>query len=61
VKSLIMMSIVLLAIAVPGVAARHPDARHGLWRALGTFALLAALYVAYLIFIHPVAFVPHWP
>lgn len=60
-KSLLVMSIVLLAVIIPGLAARNPDPRRGLWRALTLFAIAAALYTGYLIFVHPFVFVPHWP
>jgi uncharacterized membrane protein len=61
VKGLLVMSIVLLAIIVPSLAARSQDPRRGLWRALTLFAIAAAIYVGYLIFVHPFVFVPHWP
>lgn len=60
-KSLLLMSLLLAAIAIPARAARDPNPRRGLRRALVAFFIATALYVGYLTRIHPVVFVPHWP
>jgi hypothetical protein len=60
-KSLIMMSIVVAAMAIPILASLDPNPRRGFRRALAVFALAAAFYAGYLIFVHPYVFVPHWP
>ena len=60
-KSLILMSIVIMSIVIPAMAARDPNPRRGMRRAVIAFAAFAALYLGYLLFVHPYAFVPHWP
>jgi hypothetical protein len=55
------MSVVIASIVIPALASRDPNPSRGLRRAVISFAIFAALYVGYLIWIHPNAFVPHWP
>jgi len=61
VKTLILMSIVIASVVIPALASRDSDPRRGLRRAVIVFTIFAALYLAYLLFVHPVVFVPHWP
>ena len=60
-KSLLLMSLVLLSIAIPARAVRDPDARRGLRRTLIALFVVVCLYLAYLTMVHPVVYVPHWP
>ncbi len=60
-KTLLLLSVVIAAIAIPGLAARDPNPRRGLRRALIALLVANALYIAYLTQLHPVLFVPKWP
>ena len=60
-KSLLLISILVSAIAIPAIAARDPRPRRGiLWMVLALLAFNAA-YAAYVMLIHVRLFVPHWP
>jgi hypothetical protein len=61
VKSLLLMSVVLAAIALPALAARDPRPRRGFKRLLLGLFIANALYLAYLTMFHPALYVPHWP
>ncbi|MBI5543380.1 MAG: hypothetical protein HY901_05795 [Deltaproteobacteria bacterium] len=50
---LILMSVVIASIAIPVRAARHPDPRRGLKRALVQTLLFDAVYVLAVLFIYP--------
>lgn len=60
-KSLLLISVVLAAIAIPAAAARDPRPRRGLVRAILWLFVVNALYVAYIVLLYPALFVPHWP
>jgi hypothetical protein len=60
-KTLLLISVVIAAIAIPAAAARDARPRRGMFRALLWLLVLNALYVAYLTLLHPVLYVPHWP
>lgn len=60
-KTLILMSIVIASIVIPAIASRDPKPGRGMRRAVILFTVYAALYLAYLLYVHPYVFVPHWP
>jgi len=60
-KSLLLFSVVIAAIALPALAARDPHPRRGFKRLLVALLVVNALYLAYLTMLHPVLYVPHWP
>lgn len=60
-KSLLLLSVVVAAIALPALAARDPRPRRGFRRLMVALLLANAAYLAYLTLLHPVLFVPHWP
>ena len=60
-RSLLFLSVVVAALAIPARWARHPDAALGLRRTLLALLAANALYLAYVAWLHPVLFVPHWP
>lgn len=60
-KSLLLISVVIAAIALPALAARDPRPRRGFKRLLVALLIANALYLLYLTQLHPVLFVPHWP
>lgn len=59
-KSVLLLSIVLAALAIPAVTARHPNPRRGVWRMLLLVLLFDAAYLAYITLVHPVVFPPQW-
>lgn len=59
-RSILLLSILLAAIAIPAFAARDHNPRRGARRMLALLLLFNALYLAYLTLIHPFAFVPSW-
>lgn len=60
-KSLLLISVVFAAIAIPLLSARDPNPGRGLRRMMAMFFAFNALYLAYLILVHTRLFVPHWP
>jgi len=61
VKSILLFSIVLAAIALPALFARDSRPRRGFKRMLLALFIANALYLAYLTLIHPALFIPKWP
>lgn len=59
-KSLLLLSVVLVALAVPALTARDPDPRRGMRRTLLLVLAFNALYLAYIVLVHPFVFVPKW-
>jgi hypothetical protein len=59
-RSLLLLSIVFAALAIPALTARHPDPRRGVRRMVLLVLAFNALYVAYITLVHPYAFVPKW-
>jgi hypothetical protein len=60
-KSLLLLSVVIAAIALPALAARDPRPRRGFKRLMLALLIANALYLAYLTLVHPARYVPHWP
>lgn len=60
-KTLLLLTIVFSALALPVLAARDPDPRRGVARLLVMILAFNLLYLFYLTRVHPVVFVPHWP
>jgi hypothetical protein len=60
-KSLLLISIIIAAVAVPVIAARDPRPGRGLARMLVVLVAFNLVYLAYLTLIHVTVFVPHWP
>jgi hypothetical protein len=61
VKSLLLFSIVLAAIAFPAIFARDSRPRRGFKRLMLALFIFNAIYLAYLTMLHPVLFIPKWP
>jgi hypothetical protein len=60
-KSLLLVSIVIAAFAIPAITARDPNPRRGVKRMIFYLLAFNAIYLAYVAWVHPVLFVPHWP
>lgn len=60
-KSLLLFSIVLAAIALPAIFARDARPRRGFQRLMLALLIVNAIYLAYLTMLHPVLFIPRWP
>lgn len=60
-KSLLLFSIVIAAVALPALAARDPQPRRGFRRLMVALLVVNAAYLAYLTLLHPALYVPHWP
>jgi cytochrome c biogenesis factor len=61
VKSLLLFSVVLAAIALPAFFARDARPRRGFKRMLLALFIANTLYLAYLTLVHPFVFIPRWP
>jgi hypothetical protein len=61
VKSVLLFSIVLAAIALPAIFALDASPRRGFKRLLLALLIVNAIYLAYLTMLHPVLFIPKWP
>jgi hypothetical protein len=59
-RSLLLLSIVFAALAIPALTARDRDPRRGVRRMVLLVLAFNALYVAYVTLVHPYAFVPKW-
>ncbi len=59
-KSLLLLSIVLSAIAIPYLTARDPNPRRGVRRMAVLVLAFNAAYLAYLTLVHARFFVPQW-
>jgi hypothetical protein len=59
-KTALLMSIVVAALAIPALAARDSNPRRGLRRTVVLLFVFNALYLAYLTLVHPFVFVPAW-
>lgn len=59
-KTLLLLSIVLAALAIPIVFARDRDPRRGVRRMFVLLLLFNTLYLVYVTQVHPVVFVPRW-
>ncbi len=60
-KTILLLSIVLAALAFPLVLARDPDPRRGMRRLLLLLLVFNAAYLFYVTRLHPVWFVPQRP
>lgn len=60
-KSLLLFSIVLAAIALPAIFARDSRPRRGFKRLMLALLIVNAIYLAYVTMFHPVLFIPRWP
>lgn len=58
-KSLLLMSIIFVTLALPVLAARGPNPRRAMKRMLVSLLVFNAAYVAYLTRLHVTLFVPH--
>ncbi len=59
-KSLLVLSIVFAAVAIPAIASRDPNPVRGARRMLLWLFVFNALYLLYISRLHPVLFVPKW-
>ncbi len=57
-KALLLLSILVVTVAVPALAARDANRRRGLWRMLLFLLLFDAAYLAYVTLGHASLFVP---
>jgi len=57
-KSLLLISLLIAALAIPAITARDPNPRRGLKRMVMLLLAFNALYLAYITLIHPLIFVP---
>jgi hypothetical protein len=60
-KTLLLLSVLLAAIVIPGLGARAASPRRGLRRVLVALLVVNGLYVLYLTRLHTVLYVPSWP
>lgn len=60
-KTLLLMSILFAAIALPIVTARDPDPRRGVRRLLVLLLIFHAVYLIHITMLHPILFVPQRP
>jgi len=60
VKTLLLLSILYGAVAIPALTARDPNPPRGIKRMLLVLCLFNAAYLVYVSWIHPEIFVPRW-
>lgn len=60
-KSILLMSVVIAAVAIPAIASRERDPRKGMRRMLLMLLIFNGLYIAYLTLVHVAFYVPTWP
>jgi hypothetical protein len=60
VKSLLLMSVLLMSFALPAVLARDANPRRAVKRLLVLLLVTNAIYLAYLTLVHPETYVPTW-
>jgi hypothetical protein len=56
-KSLLLMSVIIVTIVAPLLAARDPDAVRGARRLFVSFTMFCVVYALYVTYVHPL-FVP---
>jgi hypothetical protein len=59
-KSLLLMSVLIGGLVIPGIAARDRNPRRGARRMLVLLLAFNLLYVAYLTLVHTAVYVPKW-
>jgi cytochrome c biogenesis factor len=57
-KSLLLMSVLIAALAIPAIAARDRNPRRGVKRMVLMLLAFNAAYLAYITLVHPFVFVP---
>jgi hypothetical protein len=60
VKSLLLMSVLLMSFALPAALARDANPRRAVKRLLVLLLVTNAIYLAYLTLVHPETYVPTW-
>ena len=60
-KSLLLLSVVIAALAIPAITSRIADPRKAMARMILWIFIFNVIYLAYITMLHPVLFVPHWP
>lgn len=60
-KSLLLMSVIWVSIALAAALARDRNPRRAVKRLLALMLIFNALYLAYVTMVHPFAYVPVWP
>jgi len=57
-KSLLLISVLIAALAIPAMAARDPNPRRGVKRMVLLLLAFNAVYLAYITLVHPFVFAP---